>query len=285
MQTTKIALVQMNSLVEQTELNLQKIAQYTKRAAAQKVAIICFPELAVVGYSREKAALYQESIPGDSSAYLSELARRYNIVILTGIAEKSAVPTKPYITHLVIFPDGRVEKYRKTHLGSSEKPYFTAGNQLSTFATESAQFGVQICWDLHFPEVSTIMSLEGAEIIFAPHASPCIAGDRKAMWLKYLTARAYDNTVYVATCNLVGDNGYGHQFSGGAMVIDPKGNVIAEDFNNQESMLVVNLDAEAINKIRYQKATTMKNIFYLQVRRPELYKKLILHWSGQPTHK
>jgi predicted amidohydrolase len=275
MQTIKIALVQMNSIVGKTKENLQKIAKYTKEAAEQSVNIICFPELAVHGYSREETALYQEPVPGDSSNYLSNLSRHHNIVILAGIAEASEIPAKPYITHLATFPDGSVGKYRKTHLGSSEEPYFTAGNELTTFETAQAKFGLQICWDLHFPEISTIMSLEGAEIIFAPHASPCIAGDRKEMWLKYLTARAYDNAVYLATCNLIGENGHNHHFSGGAMVIDPKGNVIAEDFNNQQSMLVVELDPELINNIRYKKTTTMKNIFYLQARRPELYKKLL----------
>jgi len=87
--------------------------------------------------------------------------------------------SKPYITQLVALPDGSVQKYRKTHLGRSEIPHFIPGNELPVFNTARARFAVQICWDLHFPEVSTILSLKGAEIIFAPHASPSIVGDRK----------------------------------------------------------------------------------------------------------
>jgi predicted amidohydrolase len=270
---TKIALVQMNALIGQINLNLQRIANYSTEAAQQGVDVICFPELAITGYSRDKSHLFAEPVPGNSSKFIAKLAQQLNITILAGMVELSPVKNKPYITHLVVFPDGGVHLYRKTHLGSSEKPYFTAGNTVNIFDIGKALFGVQICWDTHFPEMSTLMSLKGAEIIFAPFASPRIAGDRKKMWLKYLTARAYDNAVFLATCNLIGDNGYG-QFSGGAMVIDPKGNVLAEDFNNQESMLVVELEVDLINRIRYQEATSMKNLFYLKSRRPELYKDL-----------
>lgn len=273
MQKTKIALVQMNALIGQTNLNLQKIAHYTTEAAQQGVDIICFPELAISGYSRDQSHLFAESVPGNSSNFIVSLARQLNITILAGMAEVSPVKDKPYITHLVVLPNGRVELYRKTHLGSSEKPYFIAGNTVNIFDMGKTIFGVQICWDTHFPELSTLMSLKGAEIIFAPFASPRIAGNRKEMWLKYLTARAYDNAVFLATCNLIGDNGYGH-YSGGAMVIDPKGNLLAEDFNDQESMLVVELEVDLINRIRYHEATSMKNLFYLKGRRPELYKDL-----------
>ncbi|MTI80994.1 MAG: nitrilase [Firmicutes bacterium] len=272
MKTTKIALVQINSAFGQVKKNLDKISLFVKQAAKQGVDIICFPELAVQGYSRDQSHLYCETIPGTSSRLLTTLAKNYNITILIGIAEQPESADKPFITQLVAMADGRFEKYRKTHLGESEKPYFSPGNTVPVFHSKKANFGIQICWDLHFPELSTVMSLNGAEIIFAPHASPTIAGSRKDIWLKYLTARAYDNTAYIAACNLVGNNGINNIYSGGALVIDPKGNVFAEDFNNQESMLVVDLDADLINKIRYQKTTTMKNIFYLDARRPELYK-------------
>lgn len=273
MQKTKIALVQMNALMGQTGTNLQKIAHYSRKAAQQGVDIICFPELSVIGYSRDQAHLSAEPIPGNSSSYITNLAKQLNITILAGLAELSPVPQKPYITQLVAFPDGSMELYRKTHLGSSEKPYFTAGSTVNVFKGEKAMFGIQICWDTHFPELSTLMSLKGAEIIFAPFASPQVAGNRKEMWLKYLTARAYDNAVFIAACNLIGDNGCS-RYSGGAMVIDPKGSLLAEDFSDSESMLLVDLEADLINRIRYQEASSMRDLFYLKGRRPELYKDL-----------
>lgn len=271
---TRIALVQMESKFGDIDHNLQKIEHFTRKASAQKVDIICFPELCLQGYSRDKSGPTAEPIPGPSSNRVTYMAREHGLIIMVGMAENSGT-NNPYITHLVAYPDGKISRYRKTHLGSSEKPYFTPGNELTVFNSEKATLGVEICWDLHFPEVTTILSLKGAEIIFAPHASPTIVGDRREIWLKYLTARAYDNAVFLAACNLVGEDGTGHNFCGGMLVIDPKGNIIAESFEQQEGMLVADLNAEVINLIRQGDSPSMRHSFYLAGRRPELYKDLL----------
>ncbi|MCL6636195.1 MAG: nitrilase family protein [Peptococcaceae bacterium] len=278
MERTRIALVQMQATLGAVRENLQKIESFTAEAAGQKADIICFPELCVPCYSRDRSSLYAEPVPGESSRFLARLAGEHGITVLAGLAEKPAAGEnrdKPFITHLVAFPDGTLQKYRKTHLGRSELPYYSPGDDLPVFTGAGARFAVQICWDLHFPEVSTILSLRGAEIIFAPHASPAIVGDRKEIWLKYLAARAYDNTVFLAACNLTGGDGAGNTFCGGALVLDPKGNVLAESFGGGEGMLVADLDPALINTIRGQKAGTMRNIFFLAARRPELYGDLL----------
>ncbi|GAW91771.1 nitrilase family protein [Calderihabitans maritimus] len=274
MKKTRIAVVQMQAKTGKVKENLRKIEQFVKEAATKNVDIICFPELCVQGYNREKARLTAEPIPGESALTISKLAQKANMVILVGMAEKSS-SEKPLITQLVAFPNGKLGKYSKTHLGKSELPYFTPGHNLPVFSTDKAKFGIQICWDLHFPEVTAILSLKGSEIIFAPHASPVTVGNRRDIWKKYLLARAYDNSVFVAACNLIGYDGVGQSFCGGAMVIDPKGNVIAEAFNGKEELLVVDLDPATINTIRLQKAKSMSGTFYLQARRPELYGDLI----------
>ncbi|HBX22569.1 MAG TPA: nitrilase [Desulfotomaculum sp.] len=275
MKKTRIALVQMESKLGQTGDNLDKIERFTRQAAAQNAAVICFPELCIPCYSRDLAWSTAEPVPGPSSQRILNMAKEYDLVIMAGLAEKSDAE-KPYITQLVAYPDGELCKYRKTHLGNSEKPYFKPGEDLPIFQlADRATLGLSICWDLHFPEVSTVLSLKGAEIIFAPHASPAIVGDRREIWLKYMTARAYDNAVYLAACNLVGDDGAGHSFCGGALVIDPRGNVVAEAFNGREELLVTDLDHEIINTIRRKESPSMRFSFFLSARRPELYKDLI----------
>ncbi|RJQ26383.1 MAG: nitrilase [Peptococcaceae bacterium] len=274
MEKIRIALAQVRSETGRVRENMEKIALFAGQAAAQKVDIICFPEMCIQGYSCTKAHLTAEPVPGESSQAVAGLARETGMVILAGMAEKSG-SGKPFVTQLVAFPDGAVQKYRKTHLGKSERSYFTAGEDFPVFAVDRAGFGVQICWDLHFPEVTAIYSLKNAEIIFAPHASPVIAGDRRDIWLKYLPARAYDKAVYIAACNLVGDDGDGQVFCGGALVVDPKGNVVAESFRNREELLVVDLDPALINKIRQKESGSMRYSFYLENRRPELYEELV----------
>ncbi|KJS85824.1 MAG: nitrilase [Peptococcaceae bacterium BICA1-8] len=274
MENVRIALVQMQSSVGEITRNLDVMRKYIEEAKKKSVKIICFPELAVQGYTRELAGGLAEVIPSSASEVLVSLAKANNITIITGIIEKSST-IKPYITQLICTHKGELFRYRKTHLGISEEPFFTPGNELPVFNIKEANFAVQVCWDLHFPEVSAIYSLNGAEIIFAPHASPTIVGDRKEIWLRYLTARAYDNSVFICSCNLIGINGQGSEFGGGCLVIDPKGQVIGEDFSGKEGMLIVDLPSDEINKIRYQERKSMRYSYYLDYRRPELYGELI----------
>lgn len=275
MQDITIALVQMQARLGLIQENLNKIAHYVQEASSKQVDIICFPEMCLQGYSRQPmtnlALDLENSVIIDQ---LSQLAKEKSITVIVGLAEKND-HGKPYITQVVALADGNIVKYRKTHLGRSEQPFYSPGNDINVIKTPKINFGIQICYDLHFPEMTTILSLQGAELILAPHASPSIVGDRRDIWLKYLIARAYDNCVFVAACNLVGDDGEGHSYCGGAMVIDPKGQVIAEDFNGTEGMLVAKLDASKINLIRGQESCSMANSFYLNDRRPELYGALL----------
>jgi len=275
MEKTRIALVQMQSHLGMVEKNLIKIEDYISRAGDGGSDIICFPEMCLQGYSRDKAGLTAVQLPGEISGRISRMAVNNGITVLVGMAEEGG-PEKIYITQMVFFPDGSMQKYRKTHLGKSEKPYFMAGDDLPVFSTDKACFGIQICWDMHFPEVSAILSLKGAEIVFAPHASPVIVGDRRAIWMKYMAARAYDNSFFLAACNLVGEDGRGQEFCGGAMVLDPKGNTLAESFGQGEGMLVADLDPEMINTIRMRKSKSMRDSFFLDGRRPDLYGPLMV---------
>lgn len=274
MKDITIGLVQMESRFGEVEKNLAKMRKFVRDASGQGAEIICFPELCIHGYQRENVHIVAEAVPGESSRAVSDMAREEGLTILAGLAEKSE-KEKPYNTHIVARPDGRVQKYRKTHLGKSEAPYFTPAGEFPVFFTPGAGFGIEICWELHFPEISTILSLKGAEIIFAPHASPTIVGDRRSIWLRYLSARAYDNAVFVASCNLVGQGGERQSFCGGALVIDPKGNVVAEAFNSREELLVTRLDSRLINTIRRRESRSMRHSFFLDSRRPELYGELL----------
>ncbi len=64
------------------------------------------------------------------------------------------------------------------------------------------------------------MAVKGAEILFLPHASPRgLAIDKHRSWMRHLTARAFDNSVFVVACNQTGYNGKGLTFPGNAVVL------------------------------------------------------------------
>ncbi|MEG1849100.1 MAG: nitrilase, partial [Oscillospiraceae bacterium] len=101
--------------------------------------------------------------------------------------------------------------------------------------------------------------------------SPARAGDRRALWMKFLPARAYDSRIFLACCNLLGDNGMGTVFSGGAMAFSPDGGLLAEDFSGKEGLLLVSLSDAALRPYRQTARASMSATYFPAGRRPELY--------------
>jgi omega-amidase len=271
----RIGLVPIESKVGETEVNLNRITRWAEEASNKGVKLLCFPESALHGYSPQDASELGDSLTGAPIRRLSECASDLGMVLLVGMVERSAHKDKPYLSQLIAYPAKEPDVYRKVHLGRNEQKSFTAGEVFPVFEAFGVRFAIGICWDWHFPELATIYSLKGAEIHFAPHASPIVSGDRKEIWLRYLGARAYDNSIYLGACNLIGANGKGKEFSGGALVFGPKGDVLAEAFNRKEELLVHTLSAERINHLRAPGRASMRDSFFLADRRKELYKELL----------
>lgn len=269
MKKTKIALVQMDSRLGEIEENLRKIERYIEEAYENGVDIICFPEAAITGYSKTARPVNTEE-KADLFHLFEAWAKEYSMTILAGFIEDNP-KGKPYIAHLIADPSRGIDIYRKSHLGESELDHFSPGDRLPVFETNKASIGIQICWETHFPEISRVMALNGVDIIFTPFASPLGGGRRKDIWMKYLPARAYDNNVFIAASNLINTRDKDTQFGGGLLVLDPKGNIIAEDFTSKETILYLNLDPELINTIRDKKSSSMKYRYYMDYRKPELY--------------
>ncbi|MDR3599134.1 MAG: nitrilase-related carbon-nitrogen hydrolase [Desulfosporosinus sp.] len=271
----RIGLVQMESIVGDTERNCQKIIHLAETAHKQEISLLCFPECSLDGYSPQNAAEMGDTLDSPWISQLRECSQDLGITLLVGMVEQKRDQNKPYIAHVILSPQEEPAVFRKAHLGRSELTYFTPGDCFPIFSAQGMTFAVGICWDWHFPEMAAIYSLKGAEVLFAPHASPIVAGDRKEIWLRYLGARAYDNSVYLGACNLIGSNGKAKQFSGGALVIGPKGDLINQSYLGEEGILATTLSAERINRIRRPDRASMRDSFFLADRRKELYRELI----------
>lgn len=271
----RIGLVQMESIVGETERNSQIITHLAEVARKQEISLLCFPECALDGYSPHDAAEIGNTLDSKWINRLKECSEDLGMTLLVGMVEQRTDHHRPYISHVILSPGKEPEVYRKVHLGRSELEYFTSGDRFPIFTAHGTSFAVGICWDWHFPEMAAIYSLKGAEILFAPHASPIVAGDRKEIWSRYLGARAYDNSVYLGACNLIGSNGKSKEFSGGALVIGPKGDLFDQTQMGNEGILAATLSADRINLIRRPERSSMRDSFFLADRRKELYHELI----------
>ena len=267
MKDIRIATVVDRSPVNDIEHNLKQTAHWVEKAKVAGADLICFPELNITGYTNHIDILdCAQTISGKAALCIADLATRNDIIILAGMAEKSS-SRKVFASHAIFQRGQEATVYRKLHLAPNEKPFFRPGNTIPVFQSPKAAFGIQLCYDAHFPELSTAMRAKGAEIIFMPHASPRgVATTKHQSWMRHLTARAYDNGVFIVACNQIGENGKGLVFPGNAVIINPAGNVIAKRLEDSEGMLVVDLKAAELNAVR---GHPMRHFF--PNRRPELY--------------
>lgn len=268
MKNTRIAAVVCRAPLNRVDENLARMARWVAAAEGRHVDIVWFPELNICGYStRESLQPSAEPIPGPITAKVAAMAAAHEVTILAGMVETG--PTeKVYVSHLAVSPEGLLGHYRKLHVAPPELPVFDAGENVPLFQSGDLTFGIQLCYDAHFPELTTRMAMRGADVVFFPHASPRSSAQQKAAsWSRHLPARAFDNGIYVVACNQVGDNGVGLNFPGVAMAVDPSGNVIQERLTEVDDMLVVDLEAETLKAVR---SHPMR--YFLPNRRPELYR-------------
>lgn len=266
-ESLRIAMVTMHSKPGAVDRNLDRMEEFADRAAQEGVEIVCFPELSVTGYALENPEeLCSDGGYDRAVDRVSRMAEGLGVTILAGIIE-AARPGKPYISQMVIGPAGLVGVYRKTHLSPSEKAAYRHGDRLGSFCMEKRVFGIELCYESHFPEISTVLALSGAQILFLPHASPRgTAQEKLESWLRHLTARAFDNAVFIAACNQVGNGPAGLTFPGVSVILGPDGRVMDQYVGGDEHLLVATLDLGGLKAIRKHR---MK--FFLPHRRPDLY--------------
>jgi N-carbamoylputrescine amidase len=267
-QDLRIALVQMASQRGDVSANLDRIASLTEAAASMGAGIVCFPELSVTGYGRTAAMRrLAEPIPGPSSRRLEAIAGETGVTVLAGLLE-TGPSGAVWNTHLACGP-GPLRRYRKTHVPLNERPAFDAGDARLVVEHASARYAVEICYDAHFPELTSALALDGAEVIFMPHASA--GGEGRAAkverWMRFLPARAYDNGVFVAVCNASGTTVEGEVLPGISFVLDPLGRLLASGETEGEEILVADLPAASLASARGD-----PNGFFLDQLRPSVYR-------------
>ena len=265
----KIALAQIESKRCKKKDNLEKFEKLVSKAKSSGASLIVFPEMSLTGYLiRDKIFELAETIPGESTVRIEEIAKKTETYIIFGMPEVSDNSRATvYNSAVLIGPEGIIGKYRKMHLPThsvfEEKRYFRAGYQLPVFKTEVGKIGLCICYDIFFPEVTRLLRLKGADLIVCISASPAV---RKSYFEILTAARALENTSFLAYVNLVGVHD-GLQFWGGSRLITPSGDIIAKGKDDIEELIISKVDFSEIKKSEIF-IPTLKDI------RPELFIKL-----------
>jgi len=269
----RAAVVQMKSSVNK-EQNLAYSLNLINEAVKNKAQLICFPEFQMA-YSPpeqkpEELHKIAEKIDGNFISTLSSSAKRNKINVIATLYEfidTNKQNHKVFDTAVIINELGKLESvYRKVHLydalGFKESKKLIAGSIIERpTRTSVGNLGLLICYDMRFPEISRILTVNGARILISPSA--WVAGFMKQEhWEIMLKARAIENGVYV-----IAPNQLGNIYCGRSMVIDPFGTVLV-DMGNREGMEIMDIDNSRINTIR-RRLPLLKN------RRTDVYKNYI----------
>ena len=260
----KIAIAQIDCSLGDIASNCAKIPLYAKRAKEQGCDGIVFPEMIDTGYEMHTVQQVASSWTDQPFAVAKGAAGDSGMYLICGLSEREG--EKIYNSIAVFDPAGSLTgKYRKTHLLSldpvNEDHYLTAGDSVETVEIGGMKWGLSICYDLRFPEVSRSLMRRGAEVIVVCAAWPF---PRQSHWKTLTAARAIENQSYVIATNRVGVDGP-ITFCGSSCIVDPYGNIIASGSDTSEELLAAEITQEAVTTLR-------QDMPIVKSRREDLYR-------------
>lgn len=248
----RVAVVQFDPQVgtQNLQANLQQSLDLAQEAARNGATLIVLPELANTGYlfdSRSDAFQHAECLQDSPSLRAwSELARANQVHLVAGLAERDGMQL--FDTAVLLGPDGLIGTYRKAHLWNQEKLWFTPGNLgFPVFETSIGRIGLLICWDIWFPEVPRLLSLQGADILCSLNnwvwTPPPLFDQAGRCMASYLTmTAAHVNNVFIAAANRIGEE-KGGRYLGCSLIAGPTGWPIGEVAPaDQQAILYADID-------------------------------------------
>lgn len=237
----RIEIVQFAPAFPGREENWARIRSWAERSPAD---IVLFPELSSCGYMYEdpkEIAPFTDSL--EALAPLEKLSARTDKLFVGGFAHRS--DGHVYNAAYAVGPEG-TSVYRKIHLWNREKLLFDEGERPSLIEYQGRRVGLEICYDLQFPELAAFLSRQGAELILAPTAWSLDAhgpshGLQPHAFLAMATAYAYG--ICVAVANRTGTE-RGSTFPGQSCLGDPWGKIAT--LGSEEEHRVLDIPFETI---------------------------------------
>lgn len=274
-----IAVCQMTSTSDK-EQNFATCSQLIHEAARRGASMIFLPEnFDYVGRSTEETLNQAETLEGDLMERYSNLARESGMWLsLGGFHEKKSDWEKDqriHNSHVIMDNKGSiVSVYHKAHLFDVQIPgrvslreskvTIPGSEILPPVSSPVGKVGLAVCYDLRFPEMSSTLAQEGAEILTFPSAFTLTTGP--AHWEILLRARAIETQCYVVAAAQTGSHNEHRASYGHAMVVDPWGSIIAQ-CQEGTGLCCAEINLDYLHRIRQEMPVCSH-------RRPDLYGKV-----------
>lgn len=237
---------------EDVDSNLAAIRDLATIAVERGAQLVVFPEYSSFFSAElgEKTVAAAQSLDGDFAVALATLAKVLGIHIVAGMVESTDVAGKVSNTLVAVDSHGKqVAIYRKLHLydafGQRESDWILPGaiEEPQTFEVGGLTVALQTCYDVRFPEVTRRLADAGAQLVLLP--SEWVRGPLKEHhWRTLVTARAIENTLYIAAADQAPPIG-----AGNSMVVDPMG-VELVTIGEETDVAVAWVDAERVAAVR-----------------------------------
>jgi deaminated glutathione amidase len=236
-------------------VNLTRVRAALEEAAAAGAELAVFPEATLVRFGGDLRGA-AEPLDGAFCSGVASACAATGVSLVAGVFEP-APDGRVYNTAVAFSPAGTlVASYRKLHLfdalGQRESDLVAPGAAPVVSELAGTRVGLEICYDIRFPELSRALAVGGASLLVVSAAWQ--AGlFKEEHWVTLLRARAIENTVWVAACGQVPDpdspptrapTGIGR-----SMLIDPLG-VVRCDLGPAPGVAVVEADMSLVDSVR-----------------------------------
>lgn len=233
----RVAVFQMETAFDVSQ-NARKMHAALDRARDEQAGLLVVPECALSGYIPEPdldfGALEQ------AEAELAAHSAEAGVWLALGTTRSKGVDWFNAVR--LYSPTGAiVAAYDKTHLIGGDRETFAPGASLPVFQAGAWTVGIQVCFDMRFPENWRILRRKGAELVIhlsnasrsAPWKVPVLAGA--------VRSRAAENGMFVASAN----DARAPQMMVSA-IYDPDGKELASAPENEEAMIFADLDRSLV---------------------------------------
>lgn len=244
----KISLIQIDVAFGEPQRNFAAAERLLARAAEDQPDVIVLPELWNTGFfPKDDLPALADDNAARTKALCGAFAAEQRVNLLAGSVTERRNDRHYNACYAFDRAGNAVGRYDKLHLFSpmGENTYFAPGGHLGLFQFDGVNCGVEICYDLRFPEQARAMAVKGMDVMFVVAQWPVQRLDHLHTLAK---ARAIENQCFVCVCNGCGI-APGTQFGGGSRVFSPTGKTLAMA-DGTEQIISSDLDLTILPELR-----------------------------------
>lgn len=284
----RTSLVQFDSSTLEPETNAARMAEFVEQESRDHDAdLVVFPELSNTGYVTsarndgyaERLYAVAETVPGPTTQRLAAVARAHRTHVVVGLAQRHPTIPEVLCNVAVLIDDiGEIAAIQhKVHACRDEKEYFVPGDAIHVVPTSLGTIGLNLCYDVRFPEMARVQALRGAELIASLWASAVQPGRvPDDSIIARCATRAMENALFFLGCNRSGTD-HGQVFYGRSAIAGPDGSTLAASRTDQEEVVRAELVASDLRAQR-------RYLTLFRDRRPELYDAVVEPLTARTSH-